>query len=141
MTAREEAMAAKTGLVTNLKGLRENLKTLHRFARGNAAEKSFHHDRTRLGRNFLAMKLNGDWVFSPSKFSGYPRNGLDHLAKLHVRDGRRTDRRIDSLIAVRIRRGDREHPSLEGKYRHYCAQYDIDPTAHRRTFWRLDKAR
>lgn len=130
-------MSATQDLIKTLKQLRSNVKTLHRFARGTEAERAFHHERTRRGKNFVVMKWQGGLIFSPSKFSGYPDNSLHHLAKLHVRDGRKTDRRIDSLIPVRVRPGEPGYRSLEQCYRAYCSAHEIAPTAHPRTFWRL----
>jgi len=128
---------AEKGLVQNLRQVRKNVRTLHRYRSGSAAEKDFHGERLKLGRNFVVDQTRSARFFSPSKFTGYEGNDRTHLAKLNVRDGRVTDRCLDSLIGERIRFGDGRYKRLEREFQAYCQAVAITPVRRQRTFWLL----
>lgn len=87
-------------LVDSIEDIILNVNTLVRYGEGDKAERKFHRGRIKNGKVFVAVRYGDSYVFSPSKFSGYKANDIDHQFKLNERDGGITNVRIQSLLGL-----------------------------------------
>ena len=133
-------MSKSDGLATELRQVRGNVLRMAGFATGTAAEIEFHRGRIKNGKNFVAVKSNDGYLFSPSKFSGYANNDLTHMDKLDQRDGGVTNRRISELAGDPLVAGDSRYAEIDREYEGYCSAHGIVPSRHRRArrYWVID---
>jgi len=125
------------GLVTCTTEIRENVESMFRYAQGTSAEREFHRGRIKNGKNFVALAVNGRWLFAPSKFAGYAGNDPSHMQKLQRRDGGVTNKRISDLIGLPLSRGDDRYTDIDLAYEAYVREHGFSPSAHRqgRKYW------
>jgi 5-methylcytosine-specific restriction protein A len=124
-------------LVTSIGQVRDNVLAMVGFGQGTAAEVEFHRGRIKNGKNFVALKSRENYVFAPSKFTGYANNGLDHMDKLDDRDGGVTNRRLSELIGEPISPGSPGYLEVDREYEAYCSAHQIRPSRHKRArrYW------
>lgn len=95
-----------------------------------AHERSFFEDRLRLGRNFVAAKIGGRYLFAPSRFAGY----VDCTAVKHqayaLLDGKITTPAITKCLGAA-----EVDEVVEHAYLALCEDLGVVPTVNARRYW------
>lgn len=115
-----------------------NVLTLHAFTRGNEAERKFSRRSLKNGKLFVALAVDGGYLFAPSKFAGYKNNGLHHTELLDDRDGRDTNVEISRILkGSYIGSGHPTYKEIDRAYLAYCESLSIQPSKHHleRRYW------
>jgi 5-methylcytosine-specific restriction protein A len=104
---------------------------------GSKEERKFHQQRVKNGKVFVALDVEGDLLFAPSKFAGYRANFLHHSDRLSERHGSDTNGRIRQLLGGEVGPVHPDHTRLEGAYEHYCREGGFYPSLHPRArrYW------
>ncbi|WP_160036745.1 HNH endonuclease [Paenibacillus sp. An7] len=123
--------------VENLDQLIANIENLHSCrSTDNPEELVFFKKLIGKGICFVACKVDGEIVFSPSRFAGYFNNNYEVHSQVDIeKNGGGTNNAIRKLLGTEL-------PDfyLEDLYLEYCAKYDINPDKRQRRYWNIDIA-
>jgi predicted HNH restriction endonuclease len=131
-------------LVKDADGIVENVLTLNKYAKSTGKEyREFFAKRIKNGKWIVAVRQGRDYIFAPSKFSGYASNDISHENKLYSRNGGDTNKAITRILGKAIDQGDSKHTELNEAFRAFCLAHKIEPSRHQRPrrFWVIDQSR
>jgi putative restriction endonuclease len=133
---------ATAQLVSTIDEVLKNVVTLDAYGKGNDRERQFHHRRIKNGKVFVAAKINGHYLFAPSKFAGYKDNDTRHANDLKARDGGITNGRFEKLLGPYRDKGSKGYGELDDAFLAYCRQHAIEPSKHHqaRRYWLIDRS-
>lgn len=127
-------MGYKENLVKSREDIKKNILTLKRGIASenqNQKEREYYKKLIRAGIDFVAVKINGEPFFAPSRFIGYLENNMgkhDGSVRTH---GTFTTNRITSLLHKNSERNE----NLETEFQNFCKQNHIEPHNRERKYW------
>ena len=111
-------------LVSRLPEVEANIRLLLSYLdRGDDSDGEFARALITRGICFVVVRLRGVDVFAPSRFVGYVGNSRRAHARAPDIDGRETNRALNRLLGVKLRRSRR----LERDYQAFCTKLGITP--------------
>lgn len=126
-------------LISDKTQLEQNLETLEGYiTEGNENEVKGAIALVKRGTCFVAYQIDNELRFAPSRFIGYADNKLDIHKESPDKDGRETNKAIDSILGKKYIV---DH-QLEAKYFDYCHSLGIQPNntgsfGAQRKFWKI----
>jgi predicted HNH restriction endonuclease len=113
-----------------------NLLQFDKYLRdGTDKEKKFAYDLIYRGGNFVACKIDGEFKFSPSRYTGYLNNTKNKHDENDSKHGTKTTEEITKII-------DHNKPlpnkKIESEYLAFIGKLDIKPFGKIRKYWMLD---
>jgi hypothetical protein len=120
-------------LVNSIEDLIENIKTMHSY-RGTKYQ-NFYKGMIGNGVVYVALKVDGEYLFAPSRFVGYKNNNAEKHSNSESKDGGVTNIAISKFMGK-----ERIDSILENEYIKYCDRNGITPSKKQRRYWPLIEA-
>ncbi len=130
-------------LVLSLPDILRNVKALFDYGNSDIVfQRDFHNKRIKNGKLFVIARIEDKVMFSPSKFSGYLINDINHAELLSERDGRKTNRAITSVCGAPIGSENSRYREIDDQFILYCQKHEIEPSKHHleRRYWILENS-
>lgn len=118
-----------TEFVKTKQEVRDNLETLIKYRMGSESESSFYLGGITKGRHFVAIEIDGQLEFGPSKFLGYKNMTLDRYEELRqtdLPDDVRLDGKKSTPILEKILGKSEFDAETFEQFKDFCQKHDID---------------
>jgi predicted HNH restriction endonuclease len=115
-----EFVSSENEIIKNVITLTKYLKKKNEFACG----------LIKRGKNFVAYKKNGEWLFSPSRFTGYIDNDKNKHSENSGKHGGKTDKIIKKILGNK-----KVDTKLEKEFQKFTQKFYITPRNGGRKYW------
>ena len=110
--------------IQSIDDVRNNLERFVSYRNGSESEKKFYADKISWGANFLAMEVNGDLEFAPSRMMGYTNLSIDDYddngSPLVSINGGESDVLLTKLIGTL-----EVNEELQNKFIDFCEKHQL----------------
>ncbi len=112
-----------------------NINTLNCYKNKTKNEIKYFKQRIKQGLCFICYNKDGEYIFSPSRFTGYKNNSKFLHEKNNTKDGRKTNPVISKILLHKCE----SNKNIDKKYVAFCNKHGITPSKKEKKYWELQK--